>query len=410
MDNFKITDKNRELQYRNMMDAINIYNAGIQKDKSSLKTTKMRSLMNAYRLSEAYKNNTKVAYVGEQFPNEIVLAFNLNAWNIESMAILFSQSINTDRFFNLTQENNLSRDICSFLRGPFGVMLSNSYPTPDIALANDQPCDCLAKLVNMASKIYGCPFYTLNTPNYINEDALLYLVNQMKYLISEIESKLNIKFEQEQFNKVIAYSNEARSYYCKIVELHRRATLPGVSRELLEVFGMNYFGVKETVQICKTLYQEALEMSKQSENTKKKRVLWVGQVPEGSHDLLDYLDDFVEVVFWPSLWESNLMILDPEEPLKSIAHRAILYHWNSERMRINIEDICKKFEIEGIIICNIWGCRNNLGLSSMIREFSREQNLKCLTLGLDLMDRNNYSFAYVKNRVDAFLEIILKVI
>jgi benzoyl-CoA reductase/2-hydroxyglutaryl-CoA dehydratase subunit BcrC/BadD/HgdB len=408
MREFKIINKDRDVQYKNMMEAIGRNASKPVVENIPLKSTRMRSIINSHRLAGAYKSNSKVAYIGEQFPTEIIFAFDYIAWNIESMGILFSQSGDVNEFFNLTQENSISRDICSFLRGPFGLMLANCYPTPDIIVANDQPCDCLGKLKFMASKFYETPFYKLNTPNNINDDSISYLVNQFKRLLGQIESTSGIDFEEDNFRSVVMYSNKARDYYCKIVQLHRKYNLPGISRELHEIFGMNCFGLKETVQLCKSLYSEALEMSNNPDYSKKeKRVLWVGQIPEDSHELLQLLEKEVEIIYWAPLWEANLMMLDDDEPLKSIARRAILYHWHLERMREDTIDICEKFEIEGIVLANMWGCRNMMGISPMMREMAATKDIKCLTINIDIIDRNNYSFTNVKNRIDAFLEILL---
>ncbi len=400
--------RNREIQHANMKNALQrMINAEERNASQLLKSKRMRSILNSYRLSEAYKPQSRVAYVGEQFPTEFVFAFKLLAWNIESMSILFAQGSNSEKFLQLTQEKCLSRDICSYLRGPYGVMLSNSYPYPDIILANDQPCDCLAKLEYMASKLYKSPFFTLATPNYINESAISFLKAQFGEMVGFIEQSMKIPFNRDDFDRVIIYSNEAHEYYCKAAELHRKAYLPGIGRELTEIFGMNLFGLKETVNICKALYEDAQELYKQ--NAAKsigKRLLWVGQVPEGMHEIIKYIEKDYEIVYWAPLWEGNMMTLDPQDPYQSIAERAVLFHWNAERMKKNITNIFESYSITGIIISNIWGCRNMLGMNQMVREIANEKTCKYLVVNLDLVDRNNYAFNHVKNRVDAFLEIL----
>lgn len=47
-----------------------------------------------------------------------------------------------------------------------------------------------------------------------------------------------------------------------------------------------------------------------------------------------------------------------------------------------------------------------MGVSPMLRELATSKNLKCLTINVDLVDRNNYVFNHVKSRVDAFLELL----
>jgi benzoyl-CoA reductase/2-hydroxyglutaryl-CoA dehydratase subunit BcrC/BadD/HgdB len=409
MNEFIHKNLDRATQYRQMMGIAAKTEHKPPGRLNSLKTTRMRAILNSYRLAAAYKESSKVAYVGEQFPTEIVFAFDLIGWNIESMAILFAQSVDVQDYFSLTRENNLSRDICSFLRGPFGLMLANCYPTPDLVLANDQPCDCLAKLEYMAGKMYGKPFFALNTPNSIDAGSIAYLVGQMQRLIVQIEAISGNAYDPDIFQSVIRWSNEARHYYCQTAQLLQNQPLPGVSRELHEIFGMNYFGLKETVQLCKTLYQEASAMAGATNRRENqlKRVLWIGQIPEHSHELIEYLDSEIEILYWAPLWEANWVMLDNDAPLESIAQRAILYHWNSARMREDICRICDNYAVDGIIIANMWGCRNMMGVSPMLRELAKEKSLKCLTINIDLVDRNNYSYPHVKNRIDAFLEILL---
>ena len=47
-----------------------------------------------------------------------------------------------------------------------------------------------------------------------------------------------------------------------------------------------------------------------------------------------------------------------------------------------------------------------MGLSPMIRDIAIRRKLKYLIINIDLVDRNNYAFNHVKNRVDAFLELV----
>jgi benzoyl-CoA reductase/2-hydroxyglutaryl-CoA dehydratase subunit BcrC/BadD/HgdB len=365
----------------------------------------MRSILNCHRLAEAYKEQSKVAYVSEQFPAEIVFAFGAIPWNIESMAIMLAQSVDVNRILQLTQEKEMSRDICSFLRGPFGMMLADCYPSPDIVLTNDQPCEGLSKVMFMSGKRYQAPVLGLHSPNTIDEDSVNYLVKQMEQMMSRMEEEFKVAVSQDSLQLAVKYSNQARSYYCKTLQLLQSHKLPGVSRELQEIFGMNYFGTKENAQICRALYEEALELVK-GEPNKRKRVLWIGQVPEESHELLRCMSEEVDIVYWAPLWEANTVVLDEDQPLRSIAERTMLYHWNAGRMGAEIARLSDAYEIDGFLIANVWGCRNMMGLSPMFRDFARSKKLKYLTINIDLVDRNNYAFSQVKNRVDAFLELM----
>jgi len=395
--------KERRDQYQNLLKLI-----GEPRPEAgggpSLKAARMRSIVNSHRLAGAYKEESKVAYVSEQFPSEIVFAFDVIPWNIESMAIMLAQTVDVDRVIQVTQEQGLSRDICSFLRGPRGMMWSDCYPTPDLILMNNQPCEGLSKTGVLSGKDYQAPSLALHTPSTVDEDSLSYLAKQMERMMSQMEDLLGTKLDPEALRSTVRYSNQAKEYYNKTVELLKGHKLPGVARELQEVFGMNYFGTKENVQICKVLYEEALELL--GEETDKKRVMWIGQTPEESHELLRHMRQAVDIVFWSPLWDANAVMLDEDEPLRGLAERGILYHWDADRMRTETAQMCDDYEIEGFLIANVWGCRNMMGVSPMLRELATSKDLKFLTINIDLVDRNNYAFNHVKNRIDAFLEIV----
>ncbi len=399
------TAESRAVQYQNLLALIGENQAEAGAVKAPLRAARMRSIVNSYRLAEAYKEQSRVVYVSEQFPTEIVFAFNAIPWNIESMAIMLAQSLDVNRIFQLTQEKELSRDICSFLRGPFGMMLADCYPRPDLVLTNDQPCEGLSKLMFTSGKGYKAPILALHSPNIVDCESLNYLAKQLKRMMSEMERVFGESVNPDALRSAFEYSNQAREYYCKTVRLLQTNKIPGIARELQEIFGMNYFGAKQNVQICKALYDEALELAN-AEPAKGKRVLWLGQVPEEAHELVQHMSQVVDIIYWAPLWGSNTLMIDPANPFQSMAERAMLYHWNSERMQADTANICDAYGIDGLLIANVWGCRNMMGITPMLRDLANSKKLKYLTINIDMVDRNNYAFNHVKNRVDAFLELL----
>jgi benzoyl-CoA reductase/2-hydroxyglutaryl-CoA dehydratase subunit BcrC/BadD/HgdB len=401
----EITGSGRGGQYQNLLKLIGEPGAGTTRNGLPLRASHIRSIVNCHRLAEAYKERSRVAFITEQFPTELTFAFDTLPWNIESMSTMLAQSLDVNRIFQLTQERSVSRDLCSFLRGPYGMMLADCYPRPDLVLTNDQPCEGLAKVVYWSGQHYNAPVVPLHTPNTFDEGSIRYVARQMQRLILDLERILGAELNPDSLRASVRWSNEARIYYNKTIQLLQKHKLPGVSRELQEIFGMNYFGAKQNAQLCKALYEEALELTK-AEPVKAKRVLWIGQVPEESHELLQHMSRAVEICYWAPLWEANSVVLDENDPFRSMAERAILYHWNAERMGPDLERICDEFEVDAFFTASVWGCRNMMGLSPMIRDLAVRRKLKHLTINIDLIDRNNYAFNHVKNRVDAFLELL----
>ena len=286
------------------------------------------------------------------------------------------------------------------------MMLANSYPRPDVVLTNDQPCEGLQKTIFTAGKWYEAPVYTLHTPNDLDEDALDYLEDQIDTMMENICKAVGVEYDPQMLAQAVRYSNEAKEYYSKACDLLKTHRLPGLCRELQEIFGMNVFGSRENVDLCKTVYEDAQGLAK-SGASKRRRVLWIGQTPSESEDLVRHLEKSVEIIYWSSLWDANFVMLDEERPARSIAERSVRYHWNSDRIEADVDRICKAYDIDALLIGVTWGCRNALGVSPALRALAEKKKLKHLTINIDPVDRNNYSFTHIKNRVDAFLETLL---
>lgn len=407
----KILDKaqNRGIQYNNMIAAFESQKVQQGLQRKTLKATKMRALVNSYNLTSAYKSNAKVAFTGEEFPQEFLFALKITPINLQTMSALFSRSntLMLNNYLKLADEYYLTRDICSNVRSAFGIGLADCLPNPDIVFGNSAPCDGFSKLAYYMSKFYNCKFLIIDTPNFVNDESILFLTRQIQVAINEIENELNIKLDEEELLKVVNYSNEAKEYFIKVIELVKKFKLPLIQRELYEFIVSNLWGSKDFVGVCKTLYEEALEQSQKQDSQKSsKRVLWIGQVPNYGYELMDYLEKELDLVFYASLNHANFCMLDINKPLESMAERLMMYSWDPFKRSENIVNIYNMFGIKGIIMQNAWGCRNLIGINNTIRSLTLNCNLKYLTLDADFMDKDKFSFSQVKNRIDAFIEII----
>lgn len=405
MDDLK--DRNRDLQYKNIIAALES-DSRAPAPVTMLKASRMRSIVNSYYFREAYKKTTHVAFTGELCPTELLLAFKMVSLNLETMAALFSQSDRLRVYLKQADEYGVSRDICSNIRSGLGIALANCCPAPDVVLGNSYPCDGISKMTFVMSRLYHCPYFMLDTPNYVSDEAVVYLVEQMKRFISEVEKILHVTFSYEDLRRVVDYSNKAREYFNKVNQLCETATLRDVPRELIEIVVSNLWGSKELVDICRTLYDEALAKTNNGENRKTKtRVLWVGQLPFYSDELVDYLvnDCELELIYLSALMNSEFM-LDRDKPLESIARRLLIHTWDPMAIRNDITQIARKFGIDGIVLLNVWGCRNMMGINHMLRDAAVQNDLTFLTVDGDYLDKEKYSFSHLKNRVDAFVEII----
>jgi len=396
----------RDIQYQNMINAITASKHESNDRMSSLRTSKMVSIINSYNFTSAYKNKSKVAFVGEQFPIELILALKVIPFNLETMAALLSRSDNLKTYFTLGDENNLSRDVCSVLRGEFGLGLSNCLPTPDVMVSCNHPCDGYMKIIFNLQKLYNKRVCSMDVPAVANDVTISYVEAQLRNMAKDIGSELNIKLEESDLMEVVNNSNQAKEYYYKTLDMFENSYLPDVSHELMMIAMVNLWGSKEIIKVCKTLYEEALEIrEKQKEKKMRKRVIWFGQMSFFSDQIIEYIEKEVEIIYFGPFVNYRDRI-NPENPYRSLAKRFITYSWNPFTMSETIHQFSTKFKISGIILQNAWGCRDILGVNNMLRDAAKENKLKILMLDNDFLDKEKVAFDHVKNRIDAFMEIL----
>lgn len=399
-------DLKKEIQYSNIIKHFD-NSSHLETDrKSPLKSSKMLSIVNSYEFFKTYSEDKITAFVGEQFPHEILYAFGISPVNLEGIAGLIARSDKVDEFLKLGDQNNFSRDICSSLKCSLGLVLANCYPTPNLLISASHPCDGFVKSMFIMSKLYDKEILSIDVPVEINDKTVIYLKKQFEDLIDRIGKNLGITFRNEVFNKIIQESNNARNYYFKTLQLCETKTLPDVFHELMKIAMVGTWGLKETTSVCKKLYEEALEIyNTVPDGIKKNRIIMHGQLSHYSDDIVKYLENSVEIIYFAPLLNAN-ELLDVNDPLYSIAKRFINFSWNTEYMIKVIKQTVPKLNISGIVFLCPWGCRNLLGMTTILRDTARDCGLKVLVIDNDYLDKEKVAFNHIKNRMDAFLEIL----
>lgn len=397
----------REKQYENLKNLLNNSKEELHKNTYPLKASHLRAVYNSFTINNAYKKGSLVALTGEEFPQEILFALSIIPIDLQSMCAMLARS-NSDVLNNCYRQMdniNMSKDICSNIRSSFSVAFADILPEPNMVFGNSIPCDGFSKLAYYISKMYDCTFLFLDTPDANDEKSIAYLSKQIENSFYDIVKNFNLKWDVIDILKTIRYSNEAKKYYLATLDLVKKYQLQSVQNELYELVVANLWGAKELVNVTKTLYQEALKLSEVASNNKK-RILWIGQVPNYAYKFLDYLYDNVDVIYFASSKDEIVTLLDEKNPYESMAKRLISCSWNPFRRYDIITNICKDYNVDGVILQNPWGCRNLLGVTNILRTMLTKNKVKCLTIDADFMDREKFAYSQVVNRCTAFFEML----
>lgn len=365
---------------------------------------------------KAYRESSKVVYRSVIMPTEIFFAMDMVPVCLETVSAMLAGSNIGPRAINVAEQNNYSRDLCSFTRCALGAAIENYLPTPDFLACTSYYCDDTAKLFYILSKIYAKDYFLLDIPyDYENKDSIEYVAIQLQKMTEMLEKRFSIKLDYGRFAESIKFSNEAREYFVKVNELRTSVPAPISGGEAIDYAALLAFtwGSKEMVDVCKLLYEdvkEKVEVNKaNTQKNKKIRVLWRHLRPYYSDLLIGFIENELncEIAFE----EINYIHwgeMDPGDPFRSLARKLILNspvgpikHWMSDSF-----GLLEKYKIDAVISFTHWGCRQLASTNQMFKDELEKRNIPMLELGGDCIDSRDYSIQQLKTRTQAFVEMI----
>lgn len=412
-----MSEKNiRKSQFKNLCELLKNSREKQASPFVTLKATKMRSALTGKLFRKSYQKESVVAWRSSFVPSEILFALDIVPFPAEGIISMFANSHLTDEILEIAEDNNHSRDTCSFLRGVSGAVIKECMPLPDFLIATSLYCHGSARTFQSIAKRYNKPFLYIDAP-YHHESvyAVDYVAGQIESIMLRMCEFSGRKFDIDKLREAIRYSNQARDYYVKVNELRKNIPAPMLGGEAIDYAIMlaHTFGCPEMIEVCRTLFEELkarVENGVGSLDRERHRILWRQLRPYYSNVLFEYLElkHKAAVVFEEAnyvYWEE----MDPNEPFKSLAKKMMSNYGfgGVQRWMEHTDRFVSDYSIDGVIEFAHWGCRY-LSASTQIVKDKILQNKKTplLVIDGDCIDRRDYSDGQVKTRIDAFVEIL----
>jgi benzoyl-CoA reductase/2-hydroxyglutaryl-CoA dehydratase subunit BcrC/BadD/HgdB len=171
-------------------------------------------------------------------------------------------------------------------------------------------------------------------------------------------------------------------------------------------------GTMEAVQFYEELLEEVKEKASRGEGVienEKYRLLFDGIWLWYAFDLIKYFEDKGAVFVYEPYSEAWACRLDASKPLESVARKVLSMGLNVD-IDLRIERFLKsikEFNINGAVLfsnrsCKTWSAPQLITAEAISGEF----NVPYLLFEADMADPRQYSEAQIKNRIDAFLEVL----
>jgi benzoyl-CoA reductase subunit B len=341
------------------------------------------------------------------------------------------------------EDFGFSPDVCSYVKADVGLMLSDMQhasgtrmPKPDLAVASNM-CNVYIKWAEIWERHFGTPAFVLDipgkrfaswqplpgTPQF--EADKRWVEGQLHDLIARCEQITGTRFDPDRLAEVEAHVNEMIRLWIEVLTFNQRRPAPYNS--MLD--GLTYIGVlnawrgtPEGVTYMRLLRDEIASKVTRGEGrvaNERFRLIFSGTPCYVNLRRLVELFETHGGVFASSDYltyaagglDSSGLFYDLDRPLESLAEvttRAsqigLSNHFFSHHA---LAQQVKDYAADAIVYHGIKSCRTVATSMADNREYvSKRYGLPTLYIESDLIDPRYWSDAQIKNRVDAFFELL----
>lgn len=352
-------------------------------------------------------HSEKGAFVNLFAPTELLHTYDIKIMTVEGIAAFLSGFKCEDFFINNAVDKGISPTLCSYHRAFIGAVESKIIPRPKFAITTSMVCDANIPSFEYIADRYNIPIYIIDVPFVYSQDAVDYVVSQLKELIEFIEDNMKEKFDYEKLQKIINTEKQSIHYKKKFFkELQKRYFPNTLTLEMFKLLNTYmYAGTELSLKINKMIYEDIVKMDR----SKGKRILWVHMLPfyhEGLKKIFNCSREY-EILCsdfnFPYEYE-----IDDQKPLESLARKLILNPYNQpfEYKVKNILDMAEELSVDGVMNFCHWGCKQSCGGVYLLKDALMEKGIPFLSIDGDGVDRRNTQNGQLMTRVQAFLEIM----
>jgi len=371
---------------------------------------------------EAKGQGKPIAWVTVFTPIELLYAMDVYSVSPEHFGAMCSARGLILDFLEKAEKEGYSQNLCSYSRCSLGYAIngvSGLMPPPDILITFRNSCDVYVKWWQSLHMHLGTPLFVGEAPYVLDSKdldnyVLDYVLKQLEQLITFLEKKFKLKFDMEKFVETVKLSDKASQLWLEALKLRKFRPCPLGGRDSAsDIFPLVILqGTEEAVKFYEELVKEVKERVDKKEGVikdEKFRLLFDGIWLWYAFDLTKYFEDKGAVFVYEPYSEAWACKLDPSKPMESLAKKILSMGLNVD-IDIRIEQFLKSikdYQIDGAVLFSNRSCKTWSAPQLVTAETLREKfNVPYLIFEADMADPRQYSEAQIKNRVDAFIEML----
>jgi benzoyl-CoA reductase/2-hydroxyglutaryl-CoA dehydratase subunit BcrC/BadD/HgdB len=366
-----------------------------------------------------------MAWVTSGAPVEILTAMGVATVYPENYGALVGAQRAAVPLAQIAEERGLSPDVCSYARCHIGSVLrpgdapQGGLPKPDLLVACNNICGTVLKWYQALSQELGVPLFLLDAPyqhdQHLPDHTVQYVAAQLQEMIAWVSTHTGRRLNEKKLDQTLRYSNDAVTLWRELRELCQARPSPLNAPDLFLTMApiVVLRGTKDAVTFYRKLKAEVEERVAKGEGAiaeERHRLLWDNIAIWFRLFRLFRLFSEAGACFvvdtYTNAWSVSI---DADEPILGLARTyASVYINQSLQARAKVmADLVERFSVDGLVFHSNRSCKPySLGQYDVLEQVSECAGIPGLVLEADMCDTRLYADEPIKNRIQAFLDLL----
>lgn len=356
---------------------------------------------------EALKHPEKTAWVNLFTPVEILQCFDLYCLSAEAMSSYLSGFYIEDTLIDHAESEGIAATLCSYHKTFIGAADSGIIPKAAFATTTSMICDANVNTFRHLADKHHIPCYMLDIPDSYSQEGEMYVVEQLREMISMLEDLFHKPFDLLRLSEALERENQSKQYFMDFLKASVGKDYPStLTLQMFMLFATHLnIGTPEILSFFRSMYEEI----RKAPAFHGKKIFWVHLNPYYQETLKHYFNlgkDYQLITTEMNL--DYIDTLDVCRPLHALAKKMIcnLYNGSYEKKAGFVADMAQQLQADGVINFCHWGCKQSSGGVMLMKDALRDKDMPFLILDGDGMDRRNSHDGQIKTRLEAFLELL----
>jgi benzoyl-CoA reductase/2-hydroxyglutaryl-CoA dehydratase subunit BcrC/BadD/HgdB len=366
-----------------------------------------------------------LAWVTSGAPVEILAGMGIATVYPENYGALVAAERAAVPLAQVAEEGGYSPDLCSYARCHVGSVMEpgnapqGGLPKPDLLVACTNICGTVLKWYQALAQQLNVPMFLIDAPYQhepgLPDHAVQYVAAQLEELIAWLTQHTGRRLNQKKFAQALQLSNEAVTLWREIRELCTARPSPLNAPDLFLAMApiVVLRGTRDAVSYYRKLKNEVEERVAKGEGAilvERYRLLWdniaIWYRLFRLFSLFTNAGACFVVDTYTNAWS---MSVDTSEPIVGLARTYSTVYINQDlQTRAELmTDLVKRFQVDGLVLHSNRSCKPySLGQYELLEQVSRRTGVPGLILEADMCDTRLYAEEPIKNRIQAFLDLL----